>query len=151
MALTHTVIETRLYLNKWLVKINVTDTATGKVYNRRFQNATDPDQARLDELATLAKERIQAELGYEANAMNLTTDEDHLLEYYRNIKIDIILRIRQFPNATIQQASDYIANKYPDSPFDFAELYAIWRGMINVSTWAQFKTWVITHKFRDID
>jgi hypothetical protein len=152
MALAYTVVETRPYLNKWLALIDVTDTVTGKIYNRRFNIDNDPSAAELNALATIAKTRIQAELlDYEANAMDLSTDEDRLLEYYRNIKTDIILQIRAVPGASLAQAGIYITNKYTDSPFDFSELYAIWRNMIGVSTWAAFKTWVINHKFRDID
>lgn len=151
MPLTHTIIETRREAIRWLTKLNVIDSDTGKVYNRRFQSKAEPDQARLDELGTLAKSRIQDEFDMQANAMNLRTDEDRLLEYYRGIKRDIILRIRQFPGATIQQAQNYIADEYPDSPFNFGELYSIWRRMIGVSTWTEFKAWVIDHKFREID
>jgi hypothetical protein len=151
MALTHTLIETRTYLNSYLALIDIKDTVTGKVYNRRFNVEHDPSAAELDALATTAKTRIQDDLDYEANGMNLTTDEDRLLEYYRNIKRDIVRRIRAVPGTTLAQAQTYISNKYPDSPLVFAELYTIWRNMISVSTWAEFKTWVINHKFRDID
>lgn len=151
MALAHKIVETRLEYNRWITKLNVTDSDTGKVYNHRFQSKTDPGATRLTELAALAKDSVQYRLDIDSNAMNLMTDEDRLLGYYRGIKRDIILRIRQFPGATAQQARDYIATEYPDSPFGFDQLYAIWIGMINVSTWAEFKAWVINHKFRDID
>ena len=131
--------------------MRVVNSDTGKQYIRNFHSKTTPDQSRLDTLATLAQDRIQTELDYDANAMNLTTDEDRLLEYYRNIKRDFVLRIRAFPAATAQQAKDYIVAEYPNSPFDFDQLYAIWIGMIGVSTWDDFKTWVINKKFRGID
>lgn len=150
-VLNHVVIETRPDLNKWLALINVTDTVSGKVYNYRFSVDSDPSAGELDALAIIAKTRIQAELDCEANDLNLTTDEDLLLEVYRILKTDVILRIRAVPDDTAQQTKDYIAGEYPNSPFDFDELYAIWIGMINVSTWADFKTWVITRKFRGID
>ncbi len=150
MPLTSQILETREQSGRWLTLINFTDDV-GRVYNRRYQSRTEPDVTRLNELIALGKSQIQTELDMEANPMNLTTDEDQLLEYYRGIKRDIILHIRQFPGATAQQAKDYIATKYSNSMFDFDKLYAIWIGMINVSTWAQFKTWVINYKFRGID
>lgn len=151
MALTNIIKGIRPYLSKYLLGIVITDTVTGKIYNREFSLDHSPDAVEQESWATVAKDRIQKELDYQANAMNLTTDEDRLLEYYRNIKRDIILRIRQFPLATAQQAKDYIASEYPNSPFGFDELYAIWIGMINVSTWAAFKIWIRDHKFREVD
>lgn len=151
MPLIHAIIETRQEGNRWRTRLRVVESDTGEQYIRMFQSKAAPDQARLDELGALAISRIQNELDMEANDMNLKTDAVRLLEYYRNIKRDIILRIRQFPGATAQQAKDYIAVEYPNSPFNFDELYGIWIGMINVSTWAQFKVWVINHKFREID
>ncbi len=151
MALSHNIIETRQNGSSWQIRLRVVDSDTEAQYIRNFQSKTMPDQARLDELGALAISRIQNELDMDANAMNLTTDEDRLLEYYRTIKGDIVLRIRQFPGATAQQAKDYIAVEYPNSPFNFDEFYGIWIGMVNVSTWADFKTWVIDRKFRGID
>lgn len=151
MALVHNIIETRLEGIRWQTRLRVVDSDTGKQYIHVFQSEVDPDAAMLDALATLAKDRVQYQLDMDANAMNRTTDEDRLLEYYRNIKRDIVLRVRAFPGATAQQAKDYIAAEYPNSPFDFDELYSIWIGMIGVSTWADFKLWVIDHKFKEID
>lgn len=151
MALTHSISGIRQYQSKYLLDIAVTDTVTGRIYNPQFSLDSSPDSAEQESWATVAKNRVQAELDYEANDMNLTTDEDRLLEYYRGIKRDVILRIRAFPGVTPQQAKDYIATEYPDSPFDFDQLYAIWIEMIKVSTWVQFKTWVIGNKFRGID
>lgn len=151
MALTHVITEIRPYLSDYIVRITVTDTVTGKIYDREFNLDHSPDSTEQESWATVAKNRVQAELDFEANDMNLTTDEEKLLEKYRDIKRDIILRIRAVPAATAQQAKDYIASEYPNSPFDFDALYAIWLDMIGVSTWADFKTWVIDHKFRGID
>lgn len=151
MALTHIVTGIRPYQTKYLLDIEITDTVTGKVYNRQFSLSFSPDAGEQTVWATVAKNRIQAELDYLANGMNLPTDEERLLESYRGIKTDIVLRIRAVPGATLLQAQDYIAAQYPDSPFDFAELYSIWLGMTGVSTWADFKTWVIDHKFREVD
>ena len=151
MALTHNTIETRPYLAGYLVKISVTDSVSGRVWSRQFNPATLPDAAGLNALGLLAIARIQAELDFEDNAMNRTSDEERLLEYYRNIKRDIVLRVRQFPGASAQQAKDYIAIEYPDSPFGFDALYAIWIDMIDVSTWQEFKTWVKNKSFRGID
>ena len=151
MALQSQIIETRQEGARYLTKIEVTDDITGQVYNRRFQSKVLPDQTRLDSLVNLAIANIQDILDMDANVMNLPIDEDRLLEYYRNIKLDIIRRIRAFPGATVQQAKDYVTIKYPKSPFDFDELYAVWIGIIGASTWAEFKTWVIDHKFAEID
>lgn len=151
MALVHNIIETRQEGNRWRTRLRVVDSDTGLQYIRKFHSETDPDQTQLDALGALAISRIQNELDMKANAMNLKIDETRLLEEYRKIKRDVVLRIRAFPEATSQQAKDYIAVEYPNSPFNFDELYAIWIGMINVSTWADFKTWVIDKKFKEID
>ncbi len=150
MALIHTITDIRQYLSKHLLDIEIADTETGKIYNSQFSLDSNPDAAAQESWATVAKDRIQAELDFDANAMNLSTDEDRLLEYYRNIKRDIVVRIRAFPTATAQQASDYIAAQYPNSPFIFNQLYQIWLDMIGVSTWEDFKTWCIDHKFREV-
>lgn len=151
MALEYIIAGIRPYQDKYLFNVVITDTVTGKVYTHPFSLNYSPDAAEQESYADLARDRIQLKLDYEANGMNLTTDEDRLLEYYRGIKEDIVRRIRVVPGATAQQAKDYIAAQYPDSPFDFDELYNIWIGMIDVSTWDDFKTWVIDHKFREID
>jgi len=110
-----------------------------------------PTDQELDALIAYRTVLIQQELDYEANDLNLTTDEDALLDYYRGIKADIILRIRRYPGATLQQAGDYIAGKYPNSPFEFTELYQHWLRISSCSDWAEFKQFIIDHKFRDID
>jgi hypothetical protein len=151
MALTHTIIETRQELSKHMAIIEVVDTVTGAVYVRRPMFRTDPSIAELNAQIAIEKERIQLEIDLYANDLNLTTDEDRLLGYYRGIKNDIILRVRQYPAATLQQAADYISGKYPDSPFAFSQLYQQWLSLSNCATWAQFKTFCIDRKFIGID
>lgn len=152
MSLTHRITSIRPYQEKYLLSIEVTDDVSGMVYTPPpFSLPSSPNPGEQESWATIAKDRIQQELDYKANGMNLISDEDRLLEYYRGIKEDIVRRIRAVPGATAQQAKDYIAGRYPDSPFDFDELYAIWIGMIDVSTWDNFKVWVRDHKFREID
>ena len=133
------------------IDYDITDTDTGRIYNRRPQFKTNPSQAIIDAQVVVEKTRIQFDLDCDANALNLPTDEDRLLEYYRGIKRDVVLRIRAYPAATAQQASDYIATEYPNSPFDFNRLYGIWSNIVGTSSWADFKTWVIDHKFREYD
>ncbi len=151
MAFTHNIIEVRSYLDSWLVNIEITDTGTGQIYNRRFNSGHDPSAPEQEAFAATAKLRIQAELDYEANDLNLTSDEDVLLEYYRGIKTDVILRIRQSPGATLQQAADYISGKYPASPLNFSELYNRWLAITGSADWPAFKQFCINHKFRGID
>jgi len=151
VSLTDKLIRTRKYLNQWESEFLVTDTETGRMWHPLLCTPEEPTQAELDVLITSRKMLIQQDLDYEANDLNLTTDEDALLDYYRGIKRDVILRIRQYPGATLQQAADYISSKYPDSPFAFNELYQQWLQISGCSNWAQFKQFVIDHKFRDID
>lgn len=151
MALTHTIIETRPHLSKHLLIMEIADTITGLRYIRRSYFHTEPDSAEQEAQAVIEKERIQLQIDLDANDLNLTTDEDALLDYYRRIKIDVVLRIRQYPGATLQEASDYISDKYPDSPFDFNELYQQWLRLSNSANWTAFKQFCIDHKFIGID
>lgn len=150
MALTHTIIETRPYLAKYLLIMEIADTVTSLRYIRRSMFHTDPTLAQREVQAVVEKGRIQNQIDLDANSLNLTTDEDVLLNYYQRIKIDIVLRIRQYPAATLQQASDYIDGKYPDSPFDFSELYQQWLRLSNSANWAAFKQFCIDHRFTGI-
>lgn len=151
MALTHTIIETRPYLSKYLLIMEIADMVTGLRYTRRPMFHADPNAAEQEAQAIIEKARIQQQIDLDANNLNLTTDEDALLDYYRRIKIDVVLRIRQYPGTTLQQASDYISGKYPDSPFDFNELYQQWLRLSNSADWTSFKTFCIDHKFKDVD
>lgn len=151
MPLTHELIKTRQYLQQWETLIDIIDTDSGKRYHQCFCTDTEPAEPMIAPLLQGAKNRIQLELDYEANLLNLTADEEALLEYYRNIKRDVVLRIRQYPQATLQQASDYITGKYPDSLFHFSRLYQQWLRISGCADWDRFKQFVIEHKFRDID
>jgi len=151
MAFTHNIIEVRPYLDSWLVNIEITDTDTGRIYNRRFNSDHNPSAPEQEAFAAVAKLRIQAGLDYEANDLNLTSNEDVLLEYYRGIKTDVILRIREYPGANLQQAADYISGKYPTSPLNFTELYNRWLTITDSASWSEFKQFCINHKFQGID
>jgi hypothetical protein len=151
MALTHQIVETRQYLNGWLSIVNIVDTATSKIYHRRFNTPTQLTSGELDALVEAAKVLIQAEIDFDANDMNLSADEERAVEYLRNIKRDIVVQIRAAPAVTLAQAQTYIDNNYPNSIVNFDKLYAFYLNQLNLSTWAEFKTFVINHKFREVD
>ena len=151
MALTHQIIGTKQYLDQWETDVVITDTATGKVRDEKICTSSQPTQEQLDSLIEKRKTIIQQEMDLEVNSLNLPADEEALLEYYRGIKIDIVLRIREYPAATLQQASDYIAGKYPDSPFKFNELCRQWLRISKCGNWEEFKQFCTNHKFIGID
>lgn len=151
MALTHNISGIRPYLNNYLLNIVITDTVTGKLYSRQFSLDHSPDATEQDSWATLAKNRIQTEIDYEANEMNLREDQQRVLDYLDNILRGIIVNIRATPTVTLVQAQAYVDTSYPDSIVDFSKLYQFYLNLLNLSTWAEFKTFVIDHKFREVD
>lgn len=149
--LDHELIKRRQYLAKWESLIDITDSDTGRIYHEMFTTAEYPTVEILTPMVVRAKQRIQAQLDVEENDLNLTIDEDRLLDYYRNIKRDIILEIRAHPAATLQQAADYIAGRYPESVFVFSRLYDVWLEITNCANWEEFKLFCINKRFEGID
>lgn len=150
-VLSNRVVSVRPYLNSYLTDVEVTDSETGNKYNCRFSSSESPSEAEQATFASAAEASVQSEKDYDCNSLNLSVDENNLLEYYRNIKANIILQIRQYPAATLQQASDYVSSEYPNSPFRFDRLYDKWLDITGSSDWTQFKQFCIDHKFRGID
>lgn len=151
MALAHVISGIRPYLDGYILKITVTDTVTFKIYNREFNRDHIPDSAEQESWAMVAKSRIQTELDYRANAMNLGSDLEELDADLYSLKLYIVQRIRQFPDATLQQAQNDLDTKYPEYSVIFPILYARWKKTIGKSTWVDFKDWAIDKKFREID
>ncbi len=151
MALTHVISSIRLYLTDYIVSIAVTDTVTGKIYNRQFNIDHSPDSGEQDAFATLAKTRVQQELDYSANELNLRQDQQRALEYLDNILRDIIVNIRATPTVTLVQAENYVDTNYPDSIVDFTKLYQFYLALLGLSSWDEFTTFVIDNKFREVD
>lgn len=153
MALLHTIIEIRSYYDAWLAIVDIEDDTAGQFYHFRWSFTavvTEASQILLDKI-TSAKENIQAELLLLANKMNLPKDEQKAMEYFSNVKQAIILEIRNNPSATLVQAQTYIDTEYPDSMINFTKLYQWYLGLLDLSTWDEFKTYVINSKFRGID
>lgn len=151
MALTHTISGIRQYLSKYLLDIAVIDTVTGAIYNRQFSLPSSPDSGEQDARAALAKTRIQKELDYVANPLNLREDQEKMLEHVDGIYRHLITSIRANHLLALSTVQAYVANNYPNSIIDFANLYQFWLDRINVSTWDEFKTFVLDHEFREID
>jgi hypothetical protein len=63
----------------------------------------------------------------------------------------LIRKIRQYPNATYAQAESQWNNEWADSLFTFARLSAYVQNMVGGVTWAEFKTYAISHNFEGID
>lgn len=108
MALSHQILKTRKHLNKWESWMIITDAATGRMWHPLLSTSFNPTLPHFESLIATRKTQIQQELDYEANDLNLTTDEERLLEHYRSIKEDVIVGIRNNPNVTQQQAADAI-------------------------------------------
>lgn len=151
MALTHRIIEIRPYLTGWLSIVDITDTATSRVFHRRFNTPSYPTPEQGSALIADAKVQIQYQLDLDANDMNLPADEERALEYVRNIKHDIVTQIRAAPAVTLAQAQAYVDTNYPESVIKFDKLYAFYLNLLNLSTWDEFKTFVINHKFAEVD
>jgi hypothetical protein len=153
MALVDTIIEIRSYYDTWLVIVDIEDDITGQQYHYRWHFDSDVDETSNDVIDEIikAKENIQAEILYIANMMNLPADEEIALEYLQNIKQAIVLEIRNTPAATLAQAQAYIDNEYPDAIVDFTRLYQWYLNLLGLTTWDEFKSFVINSKFRGID
>jgi hypothetical protein len=149
--LNHTIIETRPYYSSWVTYYQIVDSDTGKIYSHAYNTDHDPSSVEKGNYAVILKERTQLNIDYQANNLNLTLDEDILLGYYRLIKRGIVLQIRLYPASTLIQASAYISTQYPNSPFDFDELYARWLVITGSLDWSAFKVFCINHKFVGID
>lgn len=76
---------------------------------------------------------------------------DHLGTEVKEALRWLILKIRQYPNATYAQAETQWNNEWADSLFTFAKLAAHVQRIAGDVTWAQFKTYVINHYFEGID
>jgi hypothetical protein len=153
MALVHTVVEIRSYYDTWIAIVDIEDDLSGQLYHFRWnydEEVTGSSQEVLDDIAS-AKEDIQAEILLLANDMNLPVDEQKALEYLQDVKRAIILEIRNTPTATLVQAQTYIATNYPDSMIDFMKLYQWYLQLLGLTTWDEFKAFVIASKFREID
>ena len=129
---------------KWRVNVNLTDITV----MLKFQSNPSDNQVETEANLYIAKVNLQEEF---KQVMNLSGDEEKAIEYLRNVKRDLITRIREFPSATLTQAQTYIAGRYPNSIINFDNLYAYYQQLLGGVTWAQFKTWVINHKFSGID
>ena len=151
MALKEKILEKYQYLTSWYVRINIIDDVTNKIYHHEIAFDHDPTTIDIDTEIAKVKTRVQAEIDYDANDMNLPTDEEEAVEYLRDIKADVIKRIRQYPAATKKQAIDYINSKYTDSLIDAAKLLDWYANYLGLATWDEFKTFVINKKFKDID
>lgn len=150
MALTHTV-EIKPYLSGYILRVTVTDTVTGKIYTPEFKRDHDPDTAEQDAFAILAKTRIQAEIDYQANVINLREDKQQMVEHLDGILRDIVLRIRADEAVELSVAQTYIDNRYPNSIVDFPNLYQFYMEKLGLSEWDDFKDFVIDNSFREVD
>ena len=130
---------------KWRVQVDLTD----ETIILKFPNNPTDGQVEAEANKYIAGRDNEAE--FAGNEMNLPRDEEYILEHMRNIKRAIILRIREYPNATLAQAQAYIDATFPNDVINFTILYQKYLNLLNLANWAAFKTFVITHKFRGID
>ena len=153
MALIHELKEIISYHDIWLAKCDIIDDVTAQRYYYEWQfheQVTSESQILIDQI-DIAKVNIQTEILYQQNDMNLPQDEEKALEYLRNIKLKIIEEIRENPNVTLTQAQTWVNNKYPNSIINFQKLYEWYLDFLKLSTWNEFKEFVINHKFQGID
>jgi len=151
MALIENILEQYQYIDLWCVRINLTDDITSQIYYHEISFDHEPTSMEKDAEIARLKELTQFEIDCSANNMNLTVDEEMALQYLRNIKTDIIIQIRTFPAVTLIQAQDFVDTTYPNSVVKFEVLYQFYLNLLNLSTWGEFKTFIIDNKFRGID
>jgi len=132
---------------KHRVLTNLTDEV------REFKFQSDPTNEQVEAVANqyIAQQNIEAE--YDDNELNLTIDQEYVLEWLLRIKTEIVLGIRQYPNATVAQFQTYMDAKYPIATtiINYRELVTKFMAYTHLDIWAEFKTYVINHKFRGID
>ena len=63
----------------------------------------------------------------------------------------LVRKIREYPNATLQQAETAWNAEWSDSVFEFDRLVNYMRSQFGGLTWDSFKTYVIEHYFEGID
>ena len=63
----------------------------------------------------------------------------------------LVVKIRANPNATLTQATTTWNAEWANSLFSFANLVTYFQNRLQGVTWAQFKTYVIDHKFEGVD
>jgi len=153
MALVDTILEIRSYYDTWIVIVDIEDDISSQLYHYRwnFDHEVDEDDNDVIEEIEKAKENIQTEILYEDNEMNVPMDEEIAIEYFRNVKRSIIEEIRNTPGASLGQAQAFIANEYPNSLIDFTRLYQWYLNLLGLTTWDEFKSFVINSAFRGID
>ena len=153
MALIHELKEIIPYYDIWLAKCDIIDNITTQRYYYEWQfheQVTSESQILIDQI-DIAKVNIQTEILYQQNDMNLPQDEEKALEYLRSIKLKIIEEIRENPNVTLTQAQTWVNNNYPNSIINFNKLYGWYLGFLKLSTWNEFKEFVINHKFQGVN
>jgi hypothetical protein len=63
----------------------------------------------------------------------------------------LVRKVREFPNATYAQAEIVWNAEWSNSLFTFAKLTVFLQKRVGDVTWAQFKTYVIDHRFEGVD
>jgi hypothetical protein len=115
-------------------------------------------QAKDSELVTvisayLAKwrEMEQMERDAQEREANTCRDFDNSGEEVRKALHWLVRKIRQYPNATVTQAETQWNAEWADSLFTWDKLVTFMRNKVGGMTWAEFKTYVINHRFEGVD
>ena len=109
---------------------------------------TNPTHEQINEVIASIKNRIQTRLDYEAVRSIVF---DSLGPEIKEAIFWLIQKIRQYPTATLAQAKTQWDAVWADSLFTFNKLVAYVQKLAGNITWNQFKTYVINHKFGEVD
>lgn len=151
MALNHDILEIRDYYDTWIAIVNIIDTLSSSIYHFRWNFNEYPTEEILTPVIASAKLAIQLELLMQANPLNEDFGEMKIYEDLRGVKAYIVQTIRANPDIT---ASAFLAaslEEYANSMVNIQNVYAHWLKEIKLLTWDEFKAFVISHKFREID
>jgi hypothetical protein len=153
MAIVHKFGDVRQYYTKWIVTCDIINNVTEIVYPCLWQfpsEVTEQSQVVQDQI-TKAKTEIQFDVLCNENKMNENEVFGIALDHLREMEQAIIKRIRAVPTVSQATALTWLNASFPNSIINFANLYLQYKRILGFTTWDEFKTWVVIHKFREID
>jgi len=114
----------------------------------------EPTETQIDTEVDRRIVNLQAELDFNAiEGKELGQDFGfELAEHFKEVLIELIKAVRNNNDITLVQLEAGFNNKYPDSIFSFNRFVKFLRKKIGGEvTFAQFKTYVINKKFREVE
>jgi len=150
MSWSHEEIKRKEHRGSWFVLVKFTRHTGEEAYTRfRFDSEA---QITAEGLARVNAKKTKLELKWSPlNDFDLGPDIDG-----RRIMKEMIIAIRQSPNATLAQFETWYDNNFPDAPwkaFHFIDKTREWltKAFGVKPSWNQFKTYVINNVFAGVD